>query len=197
MSEMARFALTPLESVPFLTPVGTTQSGLDRQIDYWHRCRDWVMDGEVPDVFLAYAEWIDANRPVDAPDGFSWGDARPGNMVFVPDFRLAGVLDWEQANDAGIRMDLGWWVYFDHFNGEGRGITPLDGLLSRQETVDLWESITGDVAGDLTWYEGLNGYRSAILSTRSMALQGIAEAKQIGPRLALRRPSDYTGIPIT
>ncbi len=196
VSEMARFALTPLDSVPFLTPSGTTVGGLDRQLDYWRRSLDWVTGGEPPDVLVAYAQWLEANKPADRPNGFSWGDARPGNMVFGPDFEVAGVLDWEQANDGGTRQDLGWWLYFDHFNGEGRGITPLDGLLSRQETIDLWESITGETAGDLSWHEVFTGFKVAILSTRTMMLQGVPDATNIGPRMALSRPAEYTGIPV-
>jgi aminoglycoside phosphotransferase (APT) family kinase protein len=193
VEELGRIARVPLDRVPFLTPAAGG-GGLEQQLAYWHRSRDWVTRGEPHDVMLAYAEWLDANLPSHRPHGFAWGDARIGNMVFGDDFRLAGVLDWEQVNDGGIRQDLGWWVYFDDFNSTARGLAPLDGLGSRQETIDLWESIVGEPAGDLTWYEVFSGYKVAILSTRTLTLVGDPDARTRGLRMGLVRPAELTGI---
>jgi len=195
VEELARIARVPLDRVPFLTPP-PGGGGLEPQLAYWRRSLDWVTGDEPPDVMLAYAEWLDANLPTQRPHGFAWGDARIGNMVFGEDFRLAGVLDWEQVNDGGIRQDLGWWLYFDDFNSVARGLAPLDGLGSRQETIDLWESIVGEPAGDLTWYEVFAGYKVAILSTRTLSLLGDPDARTRGLRMGLVRPAELTGIAV-
>ncbi len=170
--ELCRIATTPLDELAFLDVGRAGMSGLERQIDYWSRMLDWVLGPHAPDAYLEVRHWLVANLPADRPDGLAWGDARIGNMVFGSDFRLAGVLDWEQVNNGGIHQDLGWWLYFDDFWSVARGVKRLDGLGTRQETIDMWEDRTGHVAGDLTWYEVLSGYKVAILSARTMSLMG-------------------------
>ena len=40
-------------------------------------------------------------------------------------------------------MDLGWWLLFDTYHSEDRGVARLDGLPDRSETLDLWVSLGG------------------------------------------------------
>ena len=87
-------------------------------------------------------------------------------------------------------------MYFDHFNTTNRGLERLDGMGTRDETIAVWESIVGEPAGDLTWYEVFSGYKVAILSTRTMVLMGDPNAPATGAAMALQRPSELTGIPI-
>ena len=88
--------------------------------------------------------------------------------MFGDDFRLAGVMDWEAANLSGSRQDLAWWVFFDDFNAEARGVRRLDGLGSREETVAFWEDRVGEPAGDLSWYEIFTGFQICLFTFRTM-----------------------------
>lgn len=194
MEQLCRIARTPLADHPYLTPPGSApDTGLDRQWDYWRRSADWVLGPEPADAFVRLRDWLATNLPAQRPDGFSWGDARMGNMVFGTDFHCAGVLDWEQVSDAGIRKDLAWWLYFDRFHTVGRGLDRLDGLGDREETIACWEDVLGEEAGDLTWLEAFAGYQVAILSERTFDLIGMSE-RDLRANPALGLALDVVGL---
>jgi aminoglycoside phosphotransferase (APT) family kinase protein len=183
MEELCRIATVPVSLVSFLARPDLGASGLEQQLEYWRRAIDWSTGGQhradgpdapktVPDVYPQLHAWLRANLPADRPDGLAWGDARIGNMMFADDFRLAGVMDWEQVNLGGARQDLGWWLFFDHFHTELRGLRRLDGLGSRDETIAFWEARTGMRAGDLRWYEVFAAFKVALLMARTRILLG-------------------------
>jgi aminoglycoside phosphotransferase (APT) family kinase protein len=194
--ELCRFTKVPLSSVPFLDSPARGASGLEQQLSYWRDAMSWSCEGDPPDALLRLADWLQSNLPADRPDGFAWGDARIGNMVFGDDFRLVGVLDWEQANNGGIRQDLGWWLFFDHFFSTGIGLRRLDGLGTRDETIGMWESIVGEKAGDLTWYEVFAGYKVAILSVRTFVLLGSPDARSASANPVLGHTCELAGLPL-
>jgi aminoglycoside phosphotransferase (APT) family kinase protein len=113
-------------------------------------------------------EWLAANRPVDWVAGLSWGDSRIGNMMFGDDFRIVGVMDWEQASLAGPMSDLGWWLFFDDVHSIDYGLPRLEGLGTRQETIDLWQELTGLRAEDLLWHEVFAGLKTGLLSLHTL-----------------------------
>ena len=172
MIELCNVANVPASLVTFLDKPELGPSGLEQQMEYWRRSIDWSTGGQPNDVFWELYEWLAGNLPSDRADGLSWGDARIGNMMFGDDFRLTGVMDWEQANFGGPRQDLGWWLFFDHFHGEGRGLRRLPGLGTRAETIELWEDRVGVTAGDTTWYEVFTGFKVGLLTVRTFVLMG-------------------------
>jgi len=95
-------------------------------------------------------------------------------MMFGEDFRLAGVMDWEAANLSGPRQDLAWWVFFDEFNSTARGVAPLDGLGTREETFALWEDRVGEPVGDIHWYEVFTGFQITLFVLRTSTLLGVS-----------------------
>src|SRR5262245_54200025 len=113
MDELCRIALVPVDEFAWLDQPQYGERAVDQQLEYWHQSVDWSTGNQTPGPVWGMYEWLAANVPADATNGFTWGDARIGNMMFGDDLRLAGVMDWEQANLSGIRMDLGWWLYFD------------------------------------------------------------------------------------
>jgi aminoglycoside phosphotransferase (APT) family kinase protein len=113
--------------------------------------------------------WLEKYRPAEPLSGFSWGDARIGNMMFGYDFKLTGVMDWEQASLGGPLHDLGWWLYFDDMHSWRNGHKRLDGLGTRAATIDLWQGLTGFEARDLRWYEVFAGYKLAVIVARRYA----------------------------
>jgi len=176
MEELCRIARVPIDEFGFLDQPELGVRGVDQELEYWHRSIDWSTDDRTPDPVWAMYEWLAANVPVDATNGLTWGDARIGNMMFGDDLRLVGVMDWEQANLSGTRMDLAWWCYFDEFHSTARNLVRLDGLGDRAETIAFWEDRTGGTAGDLTWYEVFTGFQIGLLSFRTLLILGSPNA---------------------
>ncbi len=164
--ELCRIAAVPVSEMEFLRRREPGTSELERHLEYWRGAVDWSTGGNTPDEVWTLYEWLVKHLPAERPEGLAWGDARIGNMMFGDDFRLVGVMDWEAASLGGIRQDLGWWLFFDDFNGPARGLQTLDGLGTRDETLALWEQRVGEPAGDLTWFEAFTGFQIVILSLR-------------------------------
>jgi aminoglycoside phosphotransferase (APT) family kinase protein len=194
VEELCRIATVPIDRLPFLARPDLGPSGLEQQLEYWRASLDWSTGNATPPLLWQLHGWLRTNLPTARPDGFAWGDARIGNMVFGDDHRLVGVLDWEQANNGGIRQDLGWWLFFDHFHGEGRGLPRLEGLGSRAETIQLWEQLVGEPARDTTWYEVFAGFKIAILSVRTLLLMGDPNARAVSASPVLTRTCELAGI---
>lgn len=168
MEELCRIAVTPIDAVQVLTMPDKGATGFDQLFNFWKESCRWAGAHEAP--FLMSAEaWLEKHRPQNPASGFSWGDARIGNMMFGSDFRLTGVMDWEQASLGGPMQDLGWWLYFDDMHSKRMGRARLEGLSTRQETLDLWRELTGLEPRDLAWYEAFAGYKLAVIVARRYA----------------------------
>jgi aminoglycoside phosphotransferase (APT) family kinase protein len=157
--ELTRIHRVPVSTVPF---VGDPKSGvpdLAHLLDEHVATLSWSAGPEAHPILDETEQWLRAHVPARPTVGLAWGDARIGNMMFGPDFDIVAVMDWEQASLAGGLTDLGWWLFFDDFHSTTLGATRLDGLGSRQETIDLWQEETGQEVRDLLWYEVLAGFR--------------------------------------
>jgi aminoglycoside phosphotransferase (APT) family kinase protein len=159
VNELTRIHRVPVSTVPF---VGEPGSGIP---DLAHLLGDhvatlaWSAGHDDHPVLDEVHQWLQDRMPSQTSVGLAWGDARIGNMMFGPDFRIVAVMDWEQASLAGGLTDLGWWLYFDEFHSTSMEAARLEGLGSRQETIDLWREATGQEVLDLLWYEALAGFR--------------------------------------
>jgi aminoglycoside phosphotransferase (APT) family kinase protein len=167
MEQLCAIATVPTERVAFLDRPDWGATGHDQQLDYWDRYLAWSTGGEPPEIMVAIREWLAARAPDEHDTGLAWGDARIGNMMFADDFTVAGVMDWEQVSLGGPMMDLGWWLLFDDFHSVDHGIGRLDGLGTRQETVDLWTELTGRKVQDLHWHEVYAGWRVSAIAART------------------------------
>jgi aminoglycoside phosphotransferase (APT) family kinase protein len=102
-------------------------------------------------------------------------------------------MDWEAANLSGSRQDLAWWVFFDEFNGERRGLRRLDGLGTREETIAFWEDRVGERAGDLTWYEVFTGFQVCIFEIRTKMILGAEKAVELEASRGFQMARDRLG----
>jgi aminoglycoside phosphotransferase (APT) family kinase protein len=173
MRQLAAIHSLPTEEFAFVHRPEQGAPGDEQQLAYWSEFAAWALEDEVPDVVHALFEWLKANQPATCRPGLSWGDARIGNIMFGDDFEVVGVMDWEQASLAGPMADLGWWLLFDDMHSTAQGIARLDGLGTRQETLDLWRELTGRQVEDLDWHEAFAGLKAGLLgqhSRRSMNL---------------------------
>ena len=177
LREMARIHLVSPELVPFVSPRKPGVSGFEHTLQYAREHYAWATAGADHQVGERLYEWVFGHVPdVAPPVGVSWGDARMGNMMFGDDYRVVGVMDWEQVSLGGPLLDLGWWLFFDDVHSVGYGVKRLAGLGSRQETIDIWEDATGLTAQGVEWYEIFAAFRVVTLTIRTAAMWGGASA---------------------
>ena len=172
MEQFTRIHCIPADEVRFMHRAEFGATGFDDEFNYWMRALDWTAGERMPPTYPAAREWLRKNRPAAPPEGLSWGDARIGNMIFDANFEVAAVLDWEQGSLAGGLQDLGWWLLFDVAFSSGVGLKRLEGLGTRQQTIDLWQERTGQRAADLHWYEIFGAFKAATLAMRKARLEG-------------------------
>jgi aminoglycoside phosphotransferase (APT) family kinase protein len=142
------------------------RTGVDQQLGYWERYLEWAEAGELPVARRALA-WLRAEQPPDppGPTRLLWGDARIGNVIFE-DFAPRAVLDWEMAALGPPEIDLAWFLYLDRHHSEGYGTRRLDGLPSRERTIDRYQRLVGREVRDLDYLEVLAAVRFALIMAR-------------------------------
>jgi len=156
---------TSADGFEFLANPARGASGVEQQLRYYEESFEWAAGGRSFPLPEAAIEWLRSHLPAQRPTALSWGDARIANMIF-DGTTCRAVLDWEMVSLGGPEMDLGWWLFLDRYSAEGNGLARLDGLGSRQETIDLWQEHTGRVALDLEFYEVFAGLRFAVVMMR-------------------------------
>ncbi|WP_328397554.1 phosphotransferase family protein [Nocardia sp. NBC_00416] len=144
---------------------------LRRHIDAnraWYR---WALadDGfEIPLIERAF-DWLDRNFPDDpGPDVLSWGDARPGNIIY-DGFTPIAVLDWEMAALGPRELDLAWMIFLHRFFQDiatGFGMPGLPDFLRRDEVVAQYEQASGHTVRDLDFHLTYAALRHAIVMAR-------------------------------
>jgi aminoglycoside phosphotransferase (APT) family kinase protein len=194
--QLAAIHQVPVDAVGFVDRPERGATGCEQQLAYWTEFADWALGDAVPDVVAALLDWLVANVPAQPAPGLSWGDARIGNMMFGDDFEVVGVMDWEQASLAGPEADLGWWLFFDEIHSTEVGVPRLDGLGTRQETVDLWQDLTGERVGDLLWHEVFAGCKAGLLALRTRDLLTLGSTQAHGPNPWITRACRLLDMPV-
>jgi aminoglycoside phosphotransferase (APT) family kinase protein len=165
----------------WLIAPGTTPGTL-AQLDIWERYLREHLQGRVNPTADAAVEWLRANVPPGLDVGLSWGDARPGNIIWR-DFEPVCITDWENVSIAPPEMDIGWWLMFDrtcHDYYPG-GIARLEGDLTLDEQRALYASLTGRDEEVIRYFELFAAVRYVAIITRMMNLyveQGAMPADQ-------------------
>ncbi len=140
---------------------------LERQIDVWERyMRRELRDREHPD-FDAGVAWLRKNLPRDLAPGLSWGDSRPGNIIFR-DHEVVAITDFENIAVAPIEIDVGWWLLFDRTMHEAIGKERPPGEPTRQEARALYAELSGRAVPDTFYFEVLGGMRYSAIVVRVM-----------------------------
>ena len=119
--------------------------------------RDWTIwsvgAGKPPASLMGAWDRLEAALPARAPRlGINWGDAKLGNVMFRG-LDVAALLDWELVGIGPAEEDLMNLLAVDHvLSTVGPGLR-LDGLLSRDESVSVFETTLGrDLVGADWWY---------------------------------------------
>ena len=129
----------------------TLAAHLDRLVR-WYR---WSARGRPYPITDAAVHRVETElASVDAgPPVLVWGDARPGNMIFGTDHRVAVAIDWELATVGPAGIDLGHWLFFDAFATTACGVERLPGWPDRATTNARYEELGGRPVADLDYFE--------------------------------------------
>lgn len=185
---LAKLHTVDFSSLDFLDFPDTERAELPDLVSHWEASLDWVGDALTDPFFRHVIDHLKATIPASPPRGFSWGDARIGNMLFR-DTEVVAILDWEMSSCGGPLIDLAWWLLFDRIQDEDLGVERLQGLGTREETIALWETLTGLSAQDIEWHEILANFQLSV--TRAKAFHdrkriGMAVPDDNDPRSVLR-----------
>jgi aminoglycoside phosphotransferase (APT) family kinase protein len=182
---LASIHTVDIEPFRFLERPSLGDSGLDQEISVWDSYMRWS-GAPIRPIQERARQWLFDHLPRERPTGLSWGDARPGNMIFRDNACIA-VIDWETVSLAGAETDLGWWLFFDWFVSDGFGVPRLPGLGTREQTLKVWEEFAGRKACNMQWHELFATWRFSLISDRAGHL-----ARQLGlahaPRTDARSP---------
>jgi aminoglycoside phosphotransferase (APT) family kinase protein len=146
--------------------------GLSQQLDYYRDYLEWAAAGERQPIAELALQHLEQHRPPELAEGvedirLSWGDSRPGNMLWNDEFRCVAVLDWEMVTLGHAAADLGWWLFLERYHSEGTGVPSLPGVPARDETIDRYEAKSGVPVRHLVdYYEVMAGFRFAVVMMR-------------------------------
>ena len=152
----------------WLVPPGTTP-GTRAQIEVWERFLDEHLQGREHPIATQALAWLHANVPDGLEVGLSWGDARPGNIIWR-DFEAVCVTDWENVAIAPPEFDIGWWLMFDRTCHDYVGAARLPGTPTIDEQRDYYCSLTGRDPQVIRYFELFGAVRYAAIITRMMNL---------------------------
>ncbi len=143
----------PLGKFPMLDSEG---SALRRHFEAQKAWYDWALarDGfRIPLLERAF-DYLEANWPAETETVLSWGDARPGNIIF-DGYEPAAVLDWEMAALGPRELDIAWTILIHRFFQDIAtrfDQTGLPDYMRRSHVEALYEEFTGHAPVDLDWY---------------------------------------------
>lgn len=144
---------------------------LRAHVDALRTYYDWTRAGDdlhIPIIEEAFA-WLEDNWPADpGPGVLSWGDARPGNIIF-DGFTPAAVIDWEMAAIAPREVDLAWVVFLHLFFQDIANVFEMPGIpdfCRRDDVVATYEELSGHTVRDFDWFIVYAALRHAVVMSR-------------------------------
>lgn len=142
------------------------RSMVDGQREYyeWTRREDGL---RIPIIEETFA-WLEAHWPADQGETvLSWGDSRPGNMIYR-DYAPVAVLDWEMAALGPREVDVAWMIFLHRFFQDLAEVFELPGIpfFRRADVVATYEAASGHTVRDLEWYIVYAGLRYAIVMSQ-------------------------------
>ena len=143
--------------------------GRAQRLGYFDKYWQWARAGNPHPVADPAWDYIRENWPADEPVELCWGDARPGNQMYA-NGRCIAVMDWEMVSLGNAVSDLGWWLFLQRFHTEGTGVALPDGMLTRDETIALWEDGVGRRADHVDFYEIVAGFHFTLVMMRIVGM---------------------------
>jgi aminoglycoside phosphotransferase (APT) family kinase protein len=160
--------IAKLPAVPFaFLDDGSGRTPLRQLVAATRDYFDWAAQGRDVGVLQAAMEHLETSCPDIEDATLSWGDSRPGNIIYSPDGTVAAVLDWEMAALAPGEVDLAWWVMMEEFYSTRSGVPRLDGVPAEESVLQRWTDLVGRPSRDLHWFKVLAGVRMGLVMLRS------------------------------
>jgi aminoglycoside phosphotransferase (APT) family kinase protein len=147
----------------FLARSDWGQPGVDQYVGHiaaWHA---GCANGRPMPYVDAALDYVLTHKPADTPVNVLWGDATPSNVMFDGAGQVNALIDWELAALGPAELDLAWWLYFDDLFSRRFGVTRLEGLPTRDETIAIWEQAAGRKAEHLAYYDIVVALRMALV----------------------------------
>lgn len=133
-------------------------------------------------------DFLEQRWPRHSDPVLSWGDSRPGNILF-DGFTPVAVLDWEMAGIAPREVDLGWYVFIHRFFQDIAEVFEMPGLpdFARPDKVAaVYEEVTGYAPQDLDWFITYAALRHGVVMARIKR-----RMIHFGEEAAPEEPDDY------
>jgi aminoglycoside phosphotransferase (APT) family kinase protein len=155
------------------------ETAVSRQLQLYRDMSERYLRGAEHTTLAAAFEWLEDNAPAPGELSLTWGDSRPGNVMFDDACDVAAVLDWELAALLPPGVDLGHWMLSDYMVHEIEGTERLPGVPTREEQLAIYEDHFGAPVTDLGYWEVFAAMKSAyvfIRVVRRMQDQGVLPA---------------------
>ncbi len=146
-------------------------TGLGDAFDRWASYVAWSAEGEPLPALAEALDWCARHRPPERSTVVLWGDVRLGNLIFDPDRRVRGVLDWDLTALGPPEMDLGWHLGLE-FMMEALFGARLPGFPARLDVVERYERQSGHEVQDLAWHEVFALVRALAINDRHRRITG-------------------------
>jgi len=148
---------------------GWQKPGVAAKLDSWETFMRRVVGERSAPLLEEGLARLKRRLPAEGPRGITWGDAKPGNIIFQGT-RAAALLDWELASLGPPEEDLIHWIFMDRFLSEGLHVERLPHLPSREQTLARYQEQSGHALRDVEWWELYSAWRLAIIIQRIMCL---------------------------
>jgi aminoglycoside phosphotransferase (APT) family kinase protein len=107
------------------------------------------------------------------------------------DGRVVAVMDWEMVSLGNAVSDLGWWLFLQRFHTDGTGVPLPGGMLTRDESIALWEDRVGRRAEHVDFYEVVAGFHFTLVMMRIVGM-----FKELDPQSYTRAVTSTTGVDV-
>ncbi|MUM19084.1 phosphotransferase family protein [Mycobacterium sp. CBMA271] len=175
VDQIARVHSAPVEEFAFLDDARDSENGLDAHVRRTQEFYAWVRGNAGPGTTIPLIdrgfEWLRKNWPTEslrAKDAVSWGDSRPGNVIYQ-DFEPVALLDWEMATIGPRELDLGWIIFLHRFFQDLTEVATLPGLpdfCRREDIIAEYAALTGHHAADMDFYTAYAALQHAVIMVR-------------------------------
>jgi aminoglycoside phosphotransferase (APT) family kinase protein len=174
----------------FLGETGSTARGFRAALAQYSAQHEQWAGGNRNPVIDSALEWLGTQHIRDRQSRLCWGDARIGNLMFEGD-TVSAVLDWEMAFLGSPESDLAWWLWADRFQSTGLGVERLSGIPSHDETIDLYQEISGIEVADRDVHDVFASVRAAVIN---LELERMSRARAGRPPVAPGRDRVSRGL---
>jgi len=144
-------------------PEGT--GPIDKELEYYDMYLNWTKEEPQPVLEAAY-HWLCDNKYAPERVTLCWGDARFPNIMFTPEGKVLGVLDWDMSVISDPVSDLSFIIALDWLLSEGTDVPRLEGFPGKEETIARYEELTGWKVENFFYNEVFSTFRASVVILR-------------------------------